>query len=150
MFKKTLLTLITLALVISIWTPFSSEASAKTHSINSQELEALVTPTVLQNEQTTKELDELEMKMGEYIENLPFTEKEFENMTESEQNKVIDQYFNNEEFLALENRMKQLDSKSSQSEITTQALPVFFIPIAMTVVKSCFNGYQIKRRKNCT
>ena len=54
-------------------------------------------------------------------------------MTESEQNKVIDQYFNNEEFLALENRMKQLDSKSNQSEITTQALPVFFIPIAMTV-----------------
>ncbi|WP_368197681.1 hypothetical protein AB3G27_01400 [Bacillus pumilus] len=133
MFKKTLLILITLALVISIWSPFSSEASAEAHSINSQELKALVTPTVLQNEQANKELDELEMKMGEYIENLPFTEKEFENMTESEQNKVIDQYFNNEEFLALENRMKQLDSKSSQSEITTQALPVFFIPIAMTV-----------------
>ncbi|MEK5005838.1 hypothetical protein MHI11_01430 [Bacillus sp. FSL K6-3312] len=98
MFKKTLLTLITLALVISIWCPFSSEASAETYSINSQELKALVTPTVLQNEQANKELDELEMKMGEYIENLPFTEKEFENMTESEQNKVIEQYFNNEEF----------------------------------------------------
>ncbi|MFP3325591.1 hypothetical protein R0K05_21275, partial [Planococcus sp. SIMBA_160] len=54
-------------------------------------------------------------------------------MSESEQNKVIDQYFNNEEFLALENRMKQLDSKSSQSEITTQALPIFFVPIAMTI-----------------
>lgn len=64
MFKKTLLTLITLALVISIWTPFSSEASAETHSINSQELKALVTPTVLQNEQANKELDELEKKMG--------------------------------------------------------------------------------------
>lgn len=133
MFKKTLLILITLALVMSIWTPFSSEASAETHFINSQELEALVTPTVLQNEQATKELDELEMKMEEYIENLPFTEKEFENMSESEQNKLIDQYFNNEEFLSLENRMTQLDSKSNQSEITTQALPVFFIPIAMTV-----------------
>ncbi|KML11445.1 hypothetical protein VL07_09915 [Bacillus safensis] len=133
MFKKTLLILITLALVMSIWTPFSSEASAETHFINSQELEALVTPTVLQNEQATKELDELEMKMGEYIENLPFTEKEFENMSESAQNKLIDQYFNNEEFLSLENRMTQLDSKSNQSEITTQALPVFFVPIAMTV-----------------
>uniref|UniRef100_UPI0011A92CFD hypothetical protein n=2 Tax=Bacillus TaxID=1386 RepID=UPI0011A92CFD len=60
MFKKTLLTLITLALVISIWTPFSSEASAETNTINSQELEALVTPTILQNEQANKELDELE------------------------------------------------------------------------------------------
>ncbi|MFB8732990.1 hypothetical protein ACEQPO_01040 [Bacillus sp. SL00103] len=64
MFKKTLLVLITLALVISIRSPFSSEASAETHSIHSQELEALVTLTVLQNEQANKELDELEMKMG--------------------------------------------------------------------------------------
>ncbi|MGE6632460.1 hypothetical protein, partial [Bacillus sp. NPDC077027] len=131
MFKKTLLTLITLTLFISIWTPFSTEASAET--INSQDLEVLITPTVLQNEQAEKELDELEKKMETYVENLPFTEKEFENMSESEQNKVIDQYFNSEEFLTLENRMKQLDSKSGQSEITTQALPIFFIPIAMTV-----------------
>ncbi|MCY7707661.1 hypothetical protein P4T38_00415 [Bacillus safensis] len=147
MFKKTLLILITLALVMSIWTPFSSEASAETHFINSKELEALVTPTVLQNEQATKELDELEMKMGEYIENLPFTEKEFENMSESEQNKLIDQYFNNEEFLSLENRMTQLDSKSNQSEITTQALPVFFIPIAMTVVELLYGLLDQKAQK---
>lgn len=96
-------------------------------------METLITPTVLQNEQTEKELDKLEKKMETYIENLPFTEKEFENMSESEQNKVIEEYFNSKEFLDLENRMKKIDSKIEQIEITTQALPIFFIPIAMIV-----------------
>ena len=74
---------------------------------------------------------EVDKKLEEYIDKIPYTEEEFEGLSEFEQDRFIKEYFSTDEYMAIQQEYQNELSNPLNPEVQ-YALPLV-VPIAMIV-----------------
>lgn len=129
--KKFFCSLLTLVLLLGIVSPEIGKANTANPAENGLVYSNLANDIVL-----PQELLDIENEINEYLDEIPYTESDYENMSEEEFEEVYSTYFESEEFLELENQHELLyyEIDSNQSTITPMIAPIL-IPIAAAAAR---------------
>lgn len=117
---------------------FANTANADTISIDDSNLKKELNSIVKEKEEfiLNQELLELEEQINKYLDEIPYTEEDFEAMSDEEFDKTFDTYFNGEEFLELEKEYTETYEtlETQQMGIQPMIAPIL-VPILASVAR---------------
>lgn len=125
--KRILFFICTVFLVFNILTPFAS-AHTEEGVVQNELAHEFLGENSLEFETKLLEVDK---KLEEYIDKIPYTEEEFEGLSEFEQDRFIKEYFSTDEYMAIQQEYQNELSNPLNPEVQ-YALPLV-VPIAMIV-----------------
>lgn len=141
--KKIILSSLAILLTFGLILPSFTEtvnAETITSPITSSDLKTnLHSPTIFEEiEQKTldAEILNIENEIDNYFDNIDYTEEDFNNLSELEQDQIIEEFITDSEFIELENELQEklnLQDRFSESNIETYVLPLLIAPVAATV-----------------
>lgn len=129
--KKALASLCAIILAFGLVSSFTNTVSAETNQIK---------PILNKQEGILPQLEvvKIEDKIENYLDEIPYSEEEFEAMSDEEFEIVYNTYFKSEEFLSLENELGEVLDKevldNTQGEFRPYVLPIL-VPIATAVAR---------------
>lgn len=129
--KKYFCILLALVLLVGVVNPDIGKANAITPA------ESRLDYSDLANDiEVSQELTEIENEINEYLDEIPYTESDYEIMSEEEFEDVYSTYFESEDFLELEKQHEMLYNEldSNESVITPMIAPIL-IPIAAAAAR---------------
>lgn len=122
-----------LALILLIGFTGPGVGNANTVQDNSNQI---VYSDVINDTVLSEELVEIEQEIDNYLEEIPYAESDYENMSDDEFEEVYTKYFESNEFLQLEKEHETLHNEidGDQTTITPRIAPIL-IPIAAAAAR---------------
>ncbi|MEY8757387.1 hypothetical protein AB9M93_23315 [Peribacillus frigoritolerans] len=113
-----------LALILLIGFIGPGVGNANTVQDNSNQI---VYSDVINDTVLSEELVEIEQEIDNYLEEIPYTESDYENMSDDEFEEVYTKYFESNEFLQLEKEHETLHNEidGDQTTITPRIAPIY-------------------------
>ena len=140
-FKKIVSSLCAILLVFGLLSSsLANTVSAETNtvSINDQNLKNELNSILKEKEEIilNQELLSLENEISDYLDEITYTEEDFEAMSDEEFDKIFDTYFNSEEFLELEKEYTETYAALEAQQIGIQPMiaPIL-VPILASVAR---------------
>ena len=137
--SSSLAILLTLGLILPIFTE-TVNAETITSSINSSDFKTnLHSPTIFEEKEQRildAEILSIENEIDDYFDSIDYTEEEFNNLSEIEQDQVIEEFITDSEFIELENELQaklNMQDQLSEPSIQPYVLPLLLAPVAATV-----------------
>lgn len=116
---------------------FANTANANTITNNDLNTEKELNSIVIKNEEIiNQDLLEIEEQIKEYLDEIPYTEEEFEAMNDDEFDKVFEEYFQDAELLNLEQQYTETHDllEAQQMELQPRVAPIL-VPILAGVAR---------------
>lgn len=129
--KKFFYSFLTLVLLLGIVSPEIGKADTVNPAVNELDHSNLADDIIL-----SQELIDIENEINEYLDEIPYTESDYEKMSKEEFEDVYSTYFESEEFLELEKQHELIyyEMDRNESAITPMIAPIL-IPIAAAAAR---------------